>query len=177
VRRLLLFRHAKAVQSGRSGSEDHLRGLIDRGRKDSATIGAYLATEGLVPGRALVSSAVRTQETWKFSAREFGVPVAADTEERLYDATPEAILDLVKETPANVQSLLVIAHNPGLQDLALMLLASGNVKARGQLEENLPTAGLVIVDFPFDEWRNLRRESGSLERFVTPKLLRAGKGR
>src|SRR4029079_14305231 len=121
--------------------------------------------------------AVRTQETWKFSAREFGVPVAADTEERLYDATPEAILDLVKETPANVQSLLVIAHNPGLQDLALMLLASGNVKARGQLEENLPTAGLVIVDFPFDEWRNLRRESGSLERFVTPKLLRAGKGR
>ena len=176
MRRLLLFRHAKAVQSGRSGSEDHLRGLIDRGRKDSATIGAYLATEGLVPERALVSSAVRTQETWKFSAREFGVPVAADTEERLYDATPEAILDLVKETPANVQSLLVIAHNPGLQDLALMLLASGNVKARGQLEE-LPTAGLVIVDFPFDEWRNLRRKSGSLERFVTPKLLRAGKGR
>jgi phosphohistidine phosphatase len=165
------------VQSGRSGSEDHLRGLVDRGRKDSATIGAYLATEGLVPERALVSSAVRTQETWKFSAREFGVPVAADTEERLYDATPEAILDLVKETPANVQSLLVIAHNPGLQDLALMLLASGNVKAREQLEENLPTAGLVIVDFPFDEWRNLRRESGSLERFVTPKLLRTGKGR
>ena len=58
-----------------------------------------------------------------------------------------------------------------------MLLASGNVKAREQLEENLPTAGLVIVDFPFDDWRNLRCESGNLERFVTPKLLRTGKGR
>lgn len=178
MRRLLLFRHAKAVQSGRSGSEDRLRGLVDRGRAGiPATIGSYLATEGLVPEQALVSSAVRTQETWKFSAREFGAPVAADTEDRLYEATPEVILGLVKETPANVQSFLVIAHNPGLQELALMLLASGNVKAREQLEENLPTAGLVIVDFPFDDWRNLRRESGSLERFVTPKLLRTGKGR
>jgi len=177
VRRLLLLRHAKTVQSGSGGSEDRLRGLIDRGRKDSATIGAYLAAEGLVPELALVSAAVRTQETWKFSAREFGVSVDAQTAEQLYDATPDAILALVKETPAKVQSLLVIAHNPGLHELALMLVASGNVKAREQLEENLPTAGLVIVDLPFDEWRTLRRESGRLERFVTPKLLRTGKGR
>jgi phosphohistidine phosphatase len=174
VRRLLLFRHAKAVQSGRGGSEDRLR---DRGRKDSATIGAYLAAEGLVPELALVSAAVRTLETWKFSAREFGVSVDAQTAEQLYDATPDAILALIKETPAKVQSLLVIAHNPGLHELALMLVASGNVKAREQLEENLPTAGLVIVDLPYDEWRTLRRESGRLERFVTPKLLRTGKGR
>jgi phosphohistidine phosphatase len=95
----------------------------------------------------------------------------------LYDATPDVILALIKETPAKVQSLLVIAHNPGLHELALMLVASGNVKAREQLEENLPTAGLVIIDLPFDEWRTLRRESGRLERFVTPKLLRTGKGR
>jgi phosphohistidine phosphatase len=176
VRRLLLFRHAKAVQSGRGGSEDRLRGLIDRGRKDAATIGAYLAAEGLVPELALVSAAVRTQETWKFSAREFGVPVDAKTVEQLYDATPEAILALIKETPAKVQSLLVIAHNPGLQELALMLAKSGNVKARKQIEENLPTAGLVIIDLPFDEWRTLGGESGRLERFVTPKLLRTAKG-
>ena len=114
MRRLLLFRHAKAVQSGRGGSEDRLR---DRGRKDSATIGAYLAAEGLVPELALVSAAVRTLETWKFSAREFGVSVDAQTAEQLYDATPDAILALIKETPAKVQSLLVIAHNPGLHEL------------------------------------------------------------
>ena len=79
----------------------------------------------------------------------------------MYDATPEAILAIIKETPAKVQSLLVIAHNPGLHELALMLVASGNVKARARLEENLPTAGVVIVDFPFDDWHELRRESGS----------------
>lgn len=177
MRRLLLFRHAKAVQSGRGGSEDRLRGLVDRGRKDSATIGAYLAAEGLVPELALVSPAVRTQETLKFSAREFAGPLDVLTAEKLYDATPDAILALIKETPDKVQSLLVIAHNPGLQELALMLVASGNVKAREQIEENLPTAGLVIVDLPVDEWRTVRRESGRLERFVTPKLLRTGKGR
>ena len=177
MRRLLLFRHAKAVQSGRGGGDDRLRGLIDRGRKDSATIGAHLAAEGLVPELALVSPAVRTQETWKFSAREFAGPVDFQTAEKLYNATPDAILGLIKETPAKVQSLLVIAHNPGLHELALMLVASGNVKAREHLEENLPTAGLVIVDLPFDEWRTLGRESGRLERFITPKLLRTAKGR
>jgi phosphohistidine phosphatase len=134
-------------------------------------------SEGLVPELALVSPAVRTQETWKFSTREFGTSVDAETAERLYDATPDAILALIKETPAKVQSLLVIGHNPGLHELALMLVASGNVEAREQLQENLPTAGLVIVDLPFDEWRAFRRETGRLERFVTPKFLRTGKGR
>src|SRR5262245_6594024 len=133
----MLVRHAKTVQSGRGGSEDRLRGLIDRGRKDSATIGAYLAAEGLVPELALVSAAVRTQETWKFSAREFGVSVDAQTAEQLYDATPDAILAFVKETLDNVQRLLVIAHNPGLHELALMLVASGNVRAREQREQHL----------------------------------------
>jgi phosphohistidine phosphatase len=175
VRRLLLFRHAKAAQSGRGGSEDRLRALVERGRKDSITIGAHLAADGLVPELVLVSPAVRTQETWKFSSRELGVPVHVETSEQLYDATPEAILAIIKETPAKVQGLLVIAHNPGLHELALMLVGSGNVKARAHLEENLPTAGLVIVDFPFDDWRALRPESGRLERFVTPKLLRTGK--
>jgi phosphohistidine phosphatase len=174
VRRLILFRHAKAAPSGRGGSEDRLRALVERGRKDSITIGAHLAADGFVPDLVLVSPAVRTQETWKFSAREFGVPVHAETSEQLYDATPEAILAIIKETPAKVQSLLVIAHNPGLHELALMLVASGNAKARARLEENLPTAGVVIVDFPFDDWHALRRESGRLERFVTPKLLRTG---
>lgn len=174
MRRLLLFRHAKATRSGR-GIEDRPRALVDRGRKDSATIGAYLAADALIPDRVLVSPAVRTQETWKFTAPEFRASIDAETAEQLYDATPEAILAIIKETPASTQSLLVIAHNPGLHELALMLIVSGNISTRAQLKEKLPTAGLVIIDFAFDDWRELRRDSGRLDRYVTPKLLSAGR--
>jgi len=175
VRRLLLFRHAKATRSGR-GIEDRPRALVDRGRKDSATIGAYLVADALIPDRVLVSPAVRTQETWKFAAPEFRTVIDTHTAEQLYDATPEAIMAVIKQTSALVHNLLVIAHNPGLHELALMLAVSGNATARAQLKEKLPTAGLVIIEFAFDDWRELR-PSGRLERYVTPKLLSAGNDR
>jgi phosphohistidine phosphatase len=173
VRRLLLFRHAKATRSGH-GIEDRSRALVDRGRKDSATIGAYLAADALVPDRVIVSPAVRTQETWKFAAPEFRTVVDAHMAEQLYDATPAAIMAVIKQTPPSVHSLLIIAHNPGLHELAQMLVVSGNANARAQLKEKLPTAGLIIIEFAFDDWRELRRESGRLERYITPKLLTAG---
>jgi phosphohistidine phosphatase len=176
MRRLLLFRHAKATRSGR-GIEDRPRALIERGRKDSATIGAYMAEDALVPDRVLVSPAVRTRETWKFSAPEFRVAIDAVTVEQLYDATPEAIMAVIKETPKSAHSVLVIAHNPGLHELALMLIATGNVEARALLKEKLPTAGLVIIDFAFDDWRELRRDTGRLDRYITPKHLKTGGGR
>jgi len=78
MRRLMLFRHAKATRSGR-GIEDRPRALVERGRKDSAAIGAFMAGDGLIPDRVLVSPAVRTQETWKFSAPEFREVVDAET--------------------------------------------------------------------------------------------------
>jgi phosphohistidine phosphatase len=170
VRRLLLFRHAKA-QRPEPGMEDHARVLIERGRKDSARIGAYMATNGLVPDRVLISPSARTQETWKFTATAFSSTPTAVTAEQLYEATPRAIIALVKEAATEVHTLLVIGHNPGLHELALKLVASGNADARERLQEKLPTAGLVIMDFAFDDWRKLHRQSGRLERFVTPKLL------
>jgi len=172
VRRLLLFRHAKAQRPG-SGMKDRTRVLIERGRKDSARIGAYMAANGLVPDRVLISPSARTQETWKFTATAFSSTPAAVTAEQLYEATPRAIVGLIKEVPAEVHTLLVIGHNPELHELALMLIASGNADACERLQKKLPTAGLVIMDFAFDDWRNLHRQSGRLERFVSPKLLEA----
>jgi phosphohistidine phosphatase len=172
VRRLLLFRHAKA-QRPEPGMKDRARVLIERGRKDSAKIGAYMATNGLVPDRVLISPSARTQETWKFTATAFSSTPAAVTAEQLYEATPREIIALVKEVPTEVHTLLVIGHNPELHELALMLVASANTDARKLLQDKLPTAGLVIMNFAFDDWRKLHRQSGRLERFVTPKLLEA----
>jgi phosphohistidine phosphatase len=172
MRRLLLLRHAKAERS-EAGTEDRTRGLIERGRKDAAKIGAYMASHGLVPDRVVVSPSARTQETWKFAGTAFRPAPAVNSPEQLYNANPTAILGLIKEAPAAAHTLLIVGHNPGLHETALMLVASGNAEMREQLREKLPTSSLVIIDFPLDGWGKLHAQSGRLERFVTPKSLGA----
>jgi phosphohistidine phosphatase len=172
MRRLLLFRHAKAERAI-AGASDRDRALIERGRKDAGKIGAYMASHALVPERVLLSPAARTQQSWKFTAAAFKPAPAAMTAEKLYNATAHAILAIIKEVPASAHTLLVVGHNPGLHELALMLVASGDVEARERLREKLPTAGLAIIDFALDDWSRLHPQSGRLERFVNPKSLEA----
>ena len=170
MRRLILLRHAKAERAV-PGASDRDRALIDRGRKDAGKIGAYMAGHALVPDRVLISTAARCQQTWKAAAGAFKPSPAATSAEKLYDATQHDILAAIKEAPAAAHSLLVVGHNPGLHELALMLIASGDVDARERLREKLPTCGLVIIDFAFDDWGRLHPHAGRLERFVSPKSL------
>ncbi|MFY9684598.1 MAG: histidine phosphatase family protein [Pseudolabrys sp.] len=170
MRRLLLFRHAKAERS-EPGTEDRARRLVERGQKDAAAVGAYMASHGLIPDRVMASPSARTQETWKFAALAFKPAPAATAVERLYDATPHDILGVIKGGPAAAQRLLILGHNPGLHGIALMLLASGDIETRERLREKMPTCGLVIIDFALDDWGKLHPQSGRLERFVTPKSL------
>jgi phosphohistidine phosphatase len=172
MHRLLLLRHAKAERS-EAGTEDRVRKLIERGRKDATSIGAYMASHALVPDRVIVSPSARTQETWKFAAAAFRPAHAAISLEKLYNATPPAILGVIRETPKTARTLLVIGHNPGLHELALMLIASGDIETREQLREKFPTSSLVIIDFAVDSWGKVHSQSGRLERFVTPKSLGA----
>jgi len=172
MRRLLLFRHAKAERS-EPGMEDRARRLVERGRKDAASIGAYMATHALTPDQVMTSPAARTQETWKFAAAAFKPAPTGAAVERLYDATPHQILDVIKQAPAGAQTLLIVGHNPGLHELAVMLVASGDIETREQMREKLPTSGLLIIDFAFDSWAKLHPQSGRLERFITPKSLGA----
>jgi phosphohistidine phosphatase len=172
MRRLLLFRHAKAERS-EPGMEDRSRVLAERGRKDAAKIGTYMAGHALIPDRVVISPSMRTQETWKFTSTAFRPVPAAQSVERLYDATPHAVLSVIKDTPSSAHTLLVIGHNPGMHEVALMLIASGDIEARERLREKLPTSGLIIIDFASDDWSRLHPQSGRLERFVSPKSLEA----
>jgi phosphohistidine phosphatase len=172
MRRLLLFRHAKAERS-EPGMGDRARQLMERGRKDAATIGAYMASHALVPDRVMTSPAARTQETWKFAAPAFRPAPAVTPVERLYDATPHDILGVIRAAPLAARSLLILGHNPGLHAVALLLVASGDIETRERLREKMPTCGLAVIDFALDDWAKLHPQSGRLERFVTPKSLSA----
>ena len=172
MRRLLLFRHAKAERS-EPGMEDRARKLVERGRKDAGRIGAYLSSHTLIPDQVVTSPSARTQETWKFAAAAFRTPPKATPVDRLYDATAHTILGIVKESAPATHTLLIVGHNPGLHELAAMLVAAGDIEARERLREKLPTAGLAIIDFALDDWGKLHPQCGRLERFVTPKSLAA----
>jgi phosphohistidine phosphatase len=93
--------------------------------------------------------------------------------ERLYDAGPYAILQVVQKTSDRIGTLLVVGHNPGLHELAVMLTAGGDRSVRRQLQEAFPTGALAVIDFKDDDWSNLSPASGRLERLVVPRSLGA----
>ena len=168
--RLLLLRHAK-TEKAEPGMRDHVRRLTERGEHDAPVLGAYMARHKLVPDRVLVSTAERTRQTWEYLAPTLSARPRVTYEDRLYDAGADAILALVRKTEPEVRALLVIGHNPGLHDLARLLIASGDVEARERLNEGLPTSGLAVIDFAGDNWRKLHPQGGRLERFVSPRSL------
>ena len=171
MRRLMLLRHAKTERAA-PGESDRDRHLTKRGRADAPAIGAYMARHGLIPDLALVSPATRAQETWSLLVPALGKATKVRSDERIYNASWERLLHLVGET-RGVRSLALVGHNPGLHDLAVQLIASGDVEARAYLTEKLPTAGLAVIDFASDDWSAVLPRSGRLERFISPRLLGA----
>jgi phosphohistidine phosphatase len=171
--RLMLLRHAKA-EKAESGMPDRDRRLNARGRDDAARIAAHMVAHALLPDRVLVSSAQRTRETWERMSAAFAAAVPVGYEDRLYESGTEAIVTAIKATDRSASALLVIGHNPGLYDTTRLLLAQRGGDAH-QLDDGLPTAGLVVIDFAGDDWRKLAARNGRLEGFVTPRLLNPGK--
>jgi len=169
MRRLMLLRHAK-TERPEPGQRDRDRKLVKRGRSDAETIAGYVVHHDLIPDLALVSPARRTQETWELIANGFRKAPRHIEEERIYNASTDSLMTLIGGT-RGAHSLLIIGHNPGLYEVALLLVASGDIAMRERLAEKLPTSGLVIIDFAFDAWTKLRPQSGRLEHFVTPRLL------
>ena len=171
MRRLLLLRHSK-TERPEPGQRDRDRKLMERGRSDAPLIGTYMARHRLTPDLVLVSPAKRTLETWELVEGALNKTPQVAREERIYNARTQTLADLIRETE-DAGSLLMIGHNPGLHDLANELIGSGEVEARESLNEKLPTSGLVVIDFAFDDWSELHDSSGRLERFVTPRSLGA----
>lgn len=171
MRRLMLLRHAKTERTA-PGERDRDRKLMKRGRADAPVIGAYMAHHRLIPDLAVVSPAMRAQETWTLIAGAFAKPPRSISEERIYNASPEALLAVIAGV-RKAETLLLVGHNPGLQDLAVRMIASGDVNMREQLKEKLPTSGLVVIDLPIDDWSLIHPHAGRLERFVSPRLIAA----
>ena len=171
MRRLFLLRHAKSAWP--AGTADFERPLAPRGIAAARLMGDYLRREGFAPARILVSPARRTRETWRLVNEAWQPAGAAVAEEaRIYAASLGTLLALVRETPADAASLMLIGHNPGFAELAVLLSDAGASTDDDyrRMTQKYPTAALAAIDFPIDDWRVVP-ESGRLARFVTPKQL------
>jgi phosphohistidine phosphatase len=165
----MLLRHGK-TERPEPGGRDRDRKLTKRGCAEAPLIGGYMARHGLVPDLALVSPARRAVETWELVAACFAKSPQVASEGRIYNADAERLIAVLSE-PRGARSLLVVGHNPGMHDLAVRLIGSGEAKARERVSEKLPTSGLVVIDLVFDDWSLLHPQAGRLERFVSPRLL------
>ena len=176
MRRLMLLRHAMTESDAPSG-RDQDRRLDDRGRKDAAEIGTWIAAHPPFPDAVLVSPAVRAHQTWETAWTEMKKTVPPPQVEllpELYGADPAQLLQTIHAACAtDPKRLMVVGHNPGLHELALALTdGSGEPAARKALTDNLPTSGLAIFDFVVDDWADVAFRRGRLVRFVSPKLLK-----
>ncbi|MFE1602248.1 SixA phosphatase family protein [Methylobacterium sp. ID0610] len=171
MRRLILLRHAKSDWP--AGMADSDRPLAARGRAAAPRMAAYLAEEGLRPDRVLVSPARRTQETWALVRPS--LPEAAEERvPQIYEASASRLLDVVRSVDDGVATLMLVGHNPGLQDLGQLLLSDADRDGLRALSKKFPTAGLAVIDLDAAEWSKAGPGTGTLERFVTPKSLGAG---
>jgi phosphohistidine phosphatase len=162
VKQLILLRHAKSSwQNGALGDVD--RPLSDRGERDAPRMGKRLLARQAKPGLLLASQATRAQRTAKLVARALGLRAdLIKTEESLYLAEPAAVLAVVATQDDAHSCLLVVGHNPGLTDLANELLPELAL-------DNLPTAGVVAVDFAAARWHDLAAAPAKLAYYDYPK--------
>jgi phosphohistidine phosphatase len=176
MKRLLLLRHAKAVRDSDDG--DHGRTLNARGREDSARMGALLHVKGWAPDCVLSSAAARTVETWKQLSAE--LPDAPEPEflDGLYLASWKSMLNIIRRHAGDdADALLVIGHNPGLEELVLALAQKpDNDEAREALDAmhgKYPTCALSVFDCDIAHWRELAPGGCNLIGFVRPKDLKS----
>lgn len=162
--RLMLLRHAKADRP--AGVTDRDRPLARRGREDSDRVGAYLAAEGLVPDRVIVSSAVRTRETCDRVLAAGGFDPLVEEEPRLYEATSDTILSVLAEAELG-GTVLAIGHNPGFHETAARLAGGGDRAGLQRLRDGFPTAALAVFDLP--DGAAPADRAARLERLVLPR--------
>jgi phosphohistidine phosphatase len=174
MKRLLLLRHAKTVQE--SGEGDHARVLTERGRSDAGLIGRYMDTHGYLPDAILSSTSARTRETWDILSGELARAPEPEFTRALYLASPKKMLALIQNAPDDAQSLLLIAHNPGTEELAGKLARKPASKAEEEklerLKDKYSTGALTVFDFEQASWKDVALGEGILLEFVRPKDLR-----
>ncbi len=167
---IYLFRHAKSSWDNPS-LDDFDRPLAPRGERALEKMQQYMTLADVQPELVLCSSAQRTRQTYAgiLAAVDEGVPVKFDR--RLYLLGGRGLLNRLRRLPADIASVMLIAHNPGMQKLALSLVGRGDDKARQHMQEKFPTGALATLIWRGRKWAELGPGGCELHSFVVPRQL------
>ena len=161
MKTLLLLRHAKSSWKD-TGLDDFDRPLNGRGQKAAPQMGKFLRKQKVQPELVLSSPAERARQTTALvmEAARLAAPLRYD--ERIYEASARQLLEVVSQIEEDAQVVLLVGHNPGLEQLLELLTGA---------REAMPTAALAQISLDVDKWSKVREQSGRLERLVKPKEL------
>ncbi len=164
-RKLYLLRHAKS-DWGDPGLADHERPLSARGQRAAQDVAAYLRRRHLRPALVLCSTARRARQTLE----ALGASGEVRYEDALYGAAAGELLERLRLVPEATASVLLVGHNPGIQELAVMLAGKGKAAPRARLNEKFPTGALAELVFHVP-WAELAEGTAELTAFVVPRDL------
>ncbi len=176
LKTLTLLRHAKSSWDDRV-ARDFDRPLNARGTRAARTMGTEMQRLGLAFDRVVASPAVRVRDTLAGVGAGYGPLPEPVFETRIYLASADTLLDIVQATSDAADRLLLVGHNPGLEDLVFLLVPDEDDDVeRDKVEEKYPTAALAEIVFDTDSWTDAAAGTGRLVRFLRPRDLDAALG-
>lgn len=171
MKTLTLLRHAKSGWND-PVARDFDRPLNGKGKRAAEMIGRHMKSEGRAFDHAVASPAARVIETLEHVAVGYGSDLAPHWDKRIYLASAATLLDIVHGLPMGADDVLMVGHNPGLEDLVLMLVTDiDDQPLRAEVEVKYPTASVATLTFNVDDWDAVGTESATFTSFVRPRDL------
>jgi phosphohistidine phosphatase len=171
VKTLALFRHAKSDWSD-ARARDFDRPLNRRGQRGAAAMGQHVREGQWRFDRILASPAVRVAETIEIASRAWGRTFPVEWDRRIYLASSGTLIDLLREVEGDPGTLLMVGHNPGLEDLIFDLVPDdGTCPLRAVVEQKFPTATFAVLECAIDRWADLDNGCARLTTLIRPRDL------
>jgi phosphohistidine phosphatase len=171
MKRLTVLRHAKSSW-GDDSQDDFDRPLNDRGWAAARRLGREIKQRGMHFDFGLASPAARVRETLDGLVEGYGaLSFPLRFEPRIYEATAGTLLDLVRALADDVDSALLVGHNPGLEQLLAELARDDKQGLRAKVAHKYPTAALALVELPAKHWATIEPGSGTITELILPKEL------
>lgn len=172
MKRLCLMRHAKSDWA-HPEQGDAERTLNDRGIRSAAFLADYIVDQGWLPDAALCSTATRARLTIAPLAERLSSSCVVDYRDSLYMAMPDDLLAAIRALDNDASSVLIVAHNPGLEMLSVQLADKESTAEAERMADHFPTGSLVVFEFDIDDWADVKSGEGQVRFFGKPRELMA----
>jgi phosphohistidine phosphatase len=172
MKTILILRHGKS-DWGDPNLDDFDRPLAKRGRKDAPVMGEVLARFDHLPDQILASPAKRAKQTAELAAEACGYKKSIQWEAGFYGGGSEDLIEALRRLPDTVERVMLIGHNPTLEETVADLLDPTDSGWSSGLSIRLPTAGLVCLEADLLDWAKVEPGDATLRWFLIPRLVKA----